>query len=95
MTQLTEQLTDLLRRTGAAHGVYETNELNGVYDEDWPAWYAAWALENGLNDLLGTGLEAEALASLLVEINNAHRQADTNQSWAQFTAAWLVEKYQS
>jgi phosphoserine phosphatase len=29
-----------LKQAAAAHGEYETNELNGVYDEQWPEWYA-------------------------------------------------------
>jgi hypothetical protein len=35
-----EILTEALMRTAAAHGVYETEVLNGVYDDDWPQWYA-------------------------------------------------------
>jgi hypothetical protein len=34
-------LLDLLKQAAAAHGVYETNELGGKYDNDWPQWYAA------------------------------------------------------
>lgn len=30
----------LLRETAAAHGAYETEELGGVFDEQWPEWYA-------------------------------------------------------
>jgi hypothetical protein len=33
-------LTDALKRTAAAHGVYENTVLNGVYDDNWPEWYA-------------------------------------------------------
>jgi catechol 2,3-dioxygenase-like lactoylglutathione lyase family enzyme len=33
-------LRDLLKRTAAAHGVHEKNDLNGVYDQDWPQWYS-------------------------------------------------------
>lgn len=33
-------LTEALKRTAAAHGVYEEEVLNGVYDDDWPQWYA-------------------------------------------------------
>jgi hypothetical protein len=41
MADLTkEQLTDLLREAEAAHGKYETEELGGVRDEEWAAWYA-------------------------------------------------------
>lgn len=36
----TELLRDLLIRAETAHGVYETEVLNGVRDEEWPQWYA-------------------------------------------------------
>ena len=32
----------LLKETSAAHGEYETAELGGVYDEQWPEWYATY-----------------------------------------------------
>jgi len=35
-TVLLAALTDAAR----AHGVYEETELAGVYDENWPHWYA-------------------------------------------------------
>jgi hypothetical protein len=49
----------LLREAGAAHGVYETTELGGVYDQQWAAWYAAYLLKHGLGELLGQALWAE------------------------------------
>jgi hypothetical protein len=40
-TELTkEELTRLLREAEAAHGEYERDELGGVRDEEWAAWYA-------------------------------------------------------
>jgi hypothetical protein len=33
-------LLDLLTRAAAAHGIHETEELGGVFDEEWPDWYA-------------------------------------------------------
>jgi hypothetical protein len=33
-------LQDLLTRASEAHGVYEAEELGGVYDTGWPHWYA-------------------------------------------------------
>jgi hypothetical protein len=35
-----EELTRLLREAEAAHGRYEKEELGGVRDEEWAAWYA-------------------------------------------------------
>lgn len=40
MTTDQEILLDLLKRAATAHGVHEKEELGGVYDENWPAWYA-------------------------------------------------------
>ncbi|WP_244284226.1 VOC family protein [Agromyces badenianii] len=32
---------ELLEQAAAAHGRHEADDLGGVYDEEWPAWYAA------------------------------------------------------
>lgn len=37
----TEVLIGLLKDAAAAHGIHEAEELGGVYDEEWPEWYAA------------------------------------------------------
>jgi hypothetical protein len=37
-----EVLEDLLRKTAVAHGSYEREHLDGVYDEEWPSWYATF-----------------------------------------------------
>lgn len=36
----TEILADALNRAAAAHGIYEAEVLGGVYDTEWPQWYA-------------------------------------------------------
>jgi len=36
----TEILTDALKQAAAAHGTYEAEVLGGVYDTEWPQWYA-------------------------------------------------------
>ncbi len=40
-----EELTALLREAEAAHGVYEREELGGVRDEEWAAWYAEFIVK--------------------------------------------------
>ncbi|MDR2998836.1 MAG: hypothetical protein LBU78_12055 [Microbacterium sp.] len=40
--QATELFDVLLRETASAHGEYEEEHLGGIYDEDWPSWYAAF-----------------------------------------------------
>ncbi len=32
----------LLKDTAAAHGSFEKEQLGGVFDEQWPEWYAAY-----------------------------------------------------
>jgi hypothetical protein len=36
----TDLLTTALRSAAEAHAVHEATELAGVYDEQWPEWYA-------------------------------------------------------
>jgi YesN/AraC family two-component response regulator len=80
----------LLDQAGAAHGKYETEVLNGVYDQEWHIWYAQWAVEHGLNTLLTKPIDAERLSTILYSVNEQHRQTDRRQSWAEFTAERLA-----
>jgi catechol 2,3-dioxygenase-like lactoylglutathione lyase family enzyme len=57
----TAALLDLLKQAAAAHGIHEKNDLNGVYDQHWPEWYAAHmvkALEARGLSLVGASREA-------------------------------------
>lgn len=38
-------ILELLKQAAAAHGIHEKNDLGGVYDNDWPQWYAAHMTE--------------------------------------------------
>ena len=62
-----EALEELLARTEAAHGAYEAAELNGVYDQQWPAWYARFAIDNGIGKLIGRDVELDELARFFAE----------------------------
>ena len=44
----TEAIDALLVRAAAAHGEFEETELQGVYDQAWPRWYATYAVEHGI-----------------------------------------------
>lgn len=41
METTNEVILGLLTEAAAAHGVYEAEVLDGVFDEGWPEWYAA------------------------------------------------------
>jgi len=38
--QLRALMLELLTAAAEAHGIHERDELGGVYDENWPEWYA-------------------------------------------------------
>jgi hypothetical protein len=78
----------LLDEAKAAHAVYETTELQGVYDQDWPSWYARYAVEHGISDQLGHPVAIPALADLLGRAFSDFKGADTapTEPWAPFTA---------
>jgi hypothetical protein len=81
-------LQGLLVRTEAAHGVYETTTLAGVYDEAWPRWYAEYAVEHGIGGLLGADLTADGLAAFLERTWAEYQRSDPKPTdpWALYTA---------
>jgi hypothetical protein len=78
----------LLIRAQEAHGVFEATELNGVYDKEWPRWYAAFAVENGLGGLVGHAIDVDRLADFLADSNAEFEAAEPKPSepWAAYTA---------
>ena len=91
-TDRIEALKALLTETEAAHGVYETTELNGVYDQDWPRWYAGYAVEHGIGTLMGRDVGADELAQLLATSWGRFQGADPKPSepWQAFLARELA-----
>lgn len=65
MDERADAIAALLVEAEGAHGEYESTELNGVYDREWPRWYATYAVDHGIGELLGRAVDVEALASLL------------------------------
>jgi hypothetical protein len=41
LTNTTAIILDHLKQAATAHGVHEAADLAGVYDQQWPEWYAA------------------------------------------------------
>jgi hypothetical protein len=83
-----EALSALLARTAEAHDVYEKAELNGVYDQAWPGWYAAYAVDHGIGALVGREITADELASFLASSNADLEQieAAAKEPWPTYTA---------
>ena len=84
-------LAALLGQAGAAHGAYETAELGGVYDQQWPAWYARYLVEHGIGDLLGRAVTAEEVAALLVRYDEAYNRECSAIAWPDYYARLLLD----
>lgn len=84
----------LLVRTAAAHGVFEETELQGVYDQDWPRWYAAYAVEHGIGTLVGHPVAADRLAEFLSTCNVEYEKTDPQlrEPWATYTARRIASE---
>jgi len=91
-TDRTLAIEALLTETEAAHGVYETTELGGVYDEAWAGWYAAYAVGHGIADLVGHPVTADELERFLGRTFTELKGLDPTPSepWAAWTARQLV-----
>lgn len=78
----------LLSETGTAHGVYESTELDGIYDQEWPSWYAAYAVGHGIGDLIGHPVSSEELAAYLRSTNVEFEAIEPTpaEPWAAYTA---------
>jgi hypothetical protein len=69
-------LEALFRKTEAAHGEYESTQLNGVYDQDWARWYADYALDNGFGALTGAPVSPDELAGFFSSSWEEAQRAD-------------------
>lgn len=84
------EIASLLDKTLAAHSVHEERELNGVYDQEWPAWYAAYLVEHGISDLLGQAITPGELAGLLKQYDEDYRAQPRSDGWPDYYAAQLL-----
>ncbi len=83
-----EAIAALLTDAEAAHGVYESTELNDVYDQAWPSWYAAYAVEHGIGDVLGHAVTADDLEEFLTTSFTDFKENEPSpgEGWASYTA---------
>jgi hypothetical protein len=89
-----EAVSALLLEAESAHGTYEALDLGGVYDQDWAAWYAEYALEHGLSDILGHPTPLDRVGPLLATAYTEFEQLDPRPDraeWASHLARRVVE----
>jgi hypothetical protein len=87
-----QRIAALLSETGAAHGVYEERELNGVYDQNWPEWYAAYLIAHGLGDLVQAQVTADQLGQLLKQSDEAYKREQPSEGWPSYYARLIVAR---
>ena len=82
----------LLREAKTAHGAYETNVLGGGFDEDWPAWYAAYLFDHGLGDHLvgGESLDVTNLTAMLARLAADYEQGEQASPWPDVYARGII-----
>jgi hypothetical protein len=82
-------VAELLRQAELEHAEHEAKDLGGVYDEEWPRWYATYAAEHGIAQILGRDVSVEALTTFLAESYADFASADPRPDapWAEYTAA--------
>ena len=64
------------------------SELQGVYDQEWPRWYATYAVEHGMGALIGGGITIDRLAEFLATSNVEFEKTapELRDPWATYTA---------
>lgn len=80
------QIARLLAEAGAAHHHYEQTALRGVYDQEWPVWYAGYILDHGLNYLLRRPVNRETLGQFLLKSNEMRQKLVPEPNWLEYTA---------
>ncbi len=74
------ELAAALKAAGSAHHEYEQTALNGVFDEQWPMFYAAFVLGR-----VGDFTTPSALTSWLQEV-------PTEGLWADMAARHVLDR---
>jgi hypothetical protein len=82
----------LLRQAELEHAEHEAKDLGGVYDQEWPRWYATYAVEHGIGDILRREVSTDDLTTFLAESYAEFASADPRptEPWADSTAQRIV-----
>jgi hypothetical protein len=88
-----DAISALLVEAEGAHGVYESTQLGGVYDQAWPAWYAAYAVDHGIGALIGRAVTTDELSTLLTAswADFGRLEPSTGETWPAYTARRLAD----
>jgi hypothetical protein len=87
-----EAIGALLVKAEEAHASFEATEMNGVYDTEWPRWYADYAVEHGLGALVARDVTADRLAQALAGGYSEFERAETDEPWSTYLARRIAEE---
>jgi hypothetical protein len=88
------EIVRLLSEAAAAHSEYERTSLGGQYDNDWPQWYAAHLLDNGLGSAGQREIGMQELGQLLVQYDEEFKREAPAEGWTTFYARRLASRLQ-
>lgn len=83
----------LLTQTEEAHGEYESRELKGVYDQNWPHWYANYIISIGLPNILQREVGAEVLNGFLANSFEEFKKDNRGLGWEDYTAREIFANF--
>jgi hypothetical protein len=81
------KIANLLSQAGSAHHHFEQTVLKGVYDQEWPTWYADYVTGHGLGELLTRPVTVEQLGRFLAE--------NSKLGWADYTAQQIAANWRN
>jgi hypothetical protein len=93
MQTITYRVESLLIQAEQAHGQYEQTTLNGIYDQDWATWYAKYAIDQGIEQVLSRSFSGEQLSQFLSQNYEQYKAQQSQQTWAAYTAQKLMEEW--
>lgn len=84
-----EKITELLKEASDAHA--EAFADSGGSNSEWPSWFAE-RVEEQLNEILGTDLDRQAIATLLEEAEQEHLITSPGRDWPGYYAEFLIAR---
>ncbi len=92
MNENAKKISDLLHEAGETHHI--VFRITDGEDPDWASWYSDWLTQHSeLPDLLGTAPVRSELTYMLVKLDKDYAAESPDDSWPDWYAARLVERF--
>jgi hypothetical protein len=92
MDERAQRVAALLHEAGEVHHV--VYRITDGADDDWASFYADWLTRHSeLGDVLGAVPVRSHLVHELVDSERAYAEAHTDESWEQWYARRVVERF--